>query len=255
MYESPITLEPSGEIKAAKFSALPREDILPYLDPVQEHSFDLSQYITADINSNNIKSVNIPVSIDSVLAAPTSHQLDTKVLSPVRLDFPSTYGLTTSTYMPEYEPQTSGSDDSQPEWKGSTVKSEDLAYSPASSDADSSFAPLTVVESPTSPSDHTQPHRRSSGKGGRKRSVEKGTSEYVEKRARNNVAVRKSRAKAKEKQKSTESKVQILMNENEQLQKKVDLLTKELHVLKGLFINVGTTIPDSFAKLLEQWRK
>ncbi|XP_041375202.1 CCAAT/enhancer-binding protein gamma-like [Gigantopelta aegis] len=188
---------------------------------------------------------------DSALAAPTSHPVETKVLSPVRLDLPSTYGLT-STYMPEYDQQTSGTDDSQPEWQTSTVKSEDLAYSPASSDGDSSFAPLTVVESPTSSTDSQIPRRKSFGKGGRKRSVEKGTHEYVEKRARNNVAVRKSRAKAKEKQKSTESKVSILLSENEKLQKKVDLLTKELNVLKGLFINVGTAIPDSFAKLLEQ---
>jgi len=80
--------------------------------------------------------------------------------------------------------------------------------------------------------------------------VEKGTEEYTEKRARNNVAVRKSRAKAKEKQRETEGRVQSLVSQNEQLQKKCDLLTKELNVLKGLFLNVGASIPDEFLKLI-----
>lgn len=84
----------------------------------------------------------------------------------------------------------------------------------------------------------------------RRRLVEKGTEEYVEKRARNNVAVRKSRAKAKEKQRETEGRVRCLLGQNEQLQKKVDLLTKELAVLKGLFINIGASIPDEFLKLV-----
>lgn len=84
----------------------------------------------------------------------------------------------------------------------------------------------------------------------RRRQVEKGTQEYVEKRARNNVAVRKSRAKAKEKQKETEGRVRSLVEQNEQLQKKVDLLTKELTVLKGLFMNIGTAIPDEFLKMI-----
>nr|AAG61258.1 CCAAT/enhancer binding protein [Aplysia kurodai] len=84
----------------------------------------------------------------------------------------------------------------------------------------------------------------------RRRQVEKGTQEYVDKRARNNVAVRKSRAKAKEKQRETEGRVKNLLDQNDQLQKKVDLLSKELNVLKGLFLNVGASIPDEFLKLM-----
>ena len=84
----------------------------------------------------------------------------------------------------------------------------------------------------------------------RRRHVEKGTQEYVDKRSRNNVAVRKSRAKAKEKQRDTETRVKTLVEQNENLQKKVDMLTKELNVLKGLFLNVGASIPDEFLKLI-----
>ena len=80
--------------------------------------------------------------------------------------------------------------------------------------------------------------------------MEKGTEEYVEKRARNNVAVRKSRAKAKQKQRETEGRVKSLLEHNDQLQKKVDSLTKELNVLKGLFVNIGASIPDEFLKMM-----
>lgn len=84
----------------------------------------------------------------------------------------------------------------------------------------------------------------------RRRHVEKGTQEYSDKRARNNVAVRKSRAKAKQKQRHTEGRVQGLIDQNDQLQKKVDLLSKELNVLKGLFLNIGASIPEDFLKMV-----
>lgn len=85
----------------------------------------------------------------------------------------------------------------------------------------------------------------------RRRMAEKGSQEYVDKRARNNVAVRKSRAKAKAKQHETEGRVKNLLDLNDQLQKKVDLLTKELNVLKSLFSNIGASIPDEFLKLIQ----
>ncbi|KAH3772955.1 uncharacterized protein LOC127844202 [Dreissena polymorpha] len=86
----------------------------------------------------------------------------------------------------------------------------------------------------------------------RKREPPKDTAEYYEKRARNNVAVRKSREKAKLRQDETETRVSQLSNENERLQKKVDLLTKELNVLKSLFINVGASLPDNFEDIISR---
>lgn len=85
----------------------------------------------------------------------------------------------------------------------------------------------------------------------RSRQVEKHTDEYRQRRERNNVAVRKSRDKAKNRQQETESKVSLLTDENERLQKKVDLLSKELAVLKGLFTNVGADLPTKLAMLLK----
>ena len=82
--------------------------------------------------------------------------------------------------------------------------------------------------------------------------LEKGSVEYTLKRERNNVAVRKSRDKAKKRQKETEDKVKVLTNQNENLQKKVDLLTKELNVLKGLFANVGAALPKEYKQYIEK---
>jgi len=67
--------------------------------------------------------------------------------------------------------------------------------------------------------------------------------EYMKKRARNNVAVKKSREKAKNRIHETQSRVEQLSKENEELQTKVNLLSKELNVLRALFTNGGFTLP------------
>lgn len=68
---------------------------------------------------------------------------------------------------------------------------------------------------------------------------DKNSDEYRRRRERNNIAVRKSREKAKVRTRETEEKVKILIKENERLQKRIELLTEELNVLRGLFSNVG----------------
>ncbi|KAI8759526.1 CCAAT/enhancer-binding protein alpha isoform X2 [Biomphalaria glabrata] len=105
---------------------------------------------------------------------------------------------------------------------------------------------------PSGPSRGRRPHGSSApySSKSRRRHVEKGTQEYVDKRARNNVAVRKSRAKAKEKQRETEGRVKDLLDQNHQLQKKVDMLSKELSVLKNVLSSIGSPIPDDFLRLL-----
>lgn len=113
----------------------------------------------------------------------------------------------------------------------------------------------SLSESSTTSTLPDSPGRRTSTgskAGSKRRHVPKGSEEYKEKRARNNVAVRKSRAKAKEKQRVTETRVKELSDHNDALQKKVEMLTKELTVLRGLFVNVGAALPDDFARLLEE---
>lgn len=69
--------------------------------------------------------------------------------------------------------------------------------------------------------------------------------EYVRKRERNNIAVRKSRRKAKQRIEETKQRVDDLAKENEDLRIKVQLLQKELNVLRSLFANGGVTNGNS----------
>lgn len=62
-----------------------------------------------------------------------------------------------------------------------------------------------------------------------------GTEEYVEKRGKNNVAVRKSREKTRVKARETIDRVSNLREENRMLEQQVEILSKELTILKDLF--------------------
>jgi len=80
------------------------------------------------------------------------------------------------------------------------------------------------------------PHHKNALKSPRlktRKSIEKGTDEYMVKRERNNVAVRKSRTKAKLKHIETQMRVGELTEENEQLRNRVASLQKELNALKS----------------------
>ena len=56
------------------------------------------------------------------------------------------------------------------------------------------------------------------------------------KRSRNNAAVRRSREKARSKAKDTNDRVSVLAQENEMLEERIKLLTKELAFLKDIFL-------------------
>lgn len=75
------------------------------------------------------------------------------------------------------------------------------------------------------------------GKVKAKENLEKNSEEYIRRRQRNNVAVKKSREKTREKSVYTLQKVEQLKLENEQLESKISILTKELSVLKDLFMD------------------
>lgn len=90
-----------------------------------------------------------------------------------------------------------------------------------------------------------QMHRKSS------KSVDKNTDEYKRRRERNNIAVRKSREKAKIRSRETEEKVKLLVKENERLQKRIELLSEELNVLRSLFTNVGV-LPEQLHRELNK---
>ena len=71
-----------------------------------------------------------------------------------------------------------------------------------------------------------------SGSGGE----DKQDNEYLNRRARNNEAVKRSREKARQKAKETHDRVSRLKKENEKLEEKIQLLAKELTFLKDIFM-------------------
>jgi hypothetical protein len=95
------------------------------------------------------------------------------------------------------------------------------------------------------------PGRKATSKSGsarRPRPVpDKNSEEYRQKRFKNNIAVRRSRMKSKAKSEELQTKVKELTTENDRLNKKVELLSKELTVLKSLFTNVGKQAPPGLA--------
>ena len=66
--------------------------------------------------------------------------------------------------------------------------------------------------------------------------VDKNDPEYLEKRKRNNEAIRKSREKAKQKAEETQKKVEILRKDNTRLDDKINVLGKEMQFLKDIFL-------------------
>jgi len=71
------------------------------------------------------------------------------------------------------------------------------------------------------------------------KAIAKGTPEYIQKRERNNVAVRRSRDKAKRKALETQEKVQSLAEENKMLREEVKKLTNEVNTLKSLVQSIS----------------
>lgn len=69
--------------------------------------------------------------------------------------------------------------------------------------------------------------------------------ECSERRERNNMAVKKSRLKSKQKAQDTLQRVNQLKEENERLEAKIKLLTKELSVLKDLFLEHAHNLADN----------
>lgn len=79
----------------------------------------------------------------------------------------------------------------------------------------------------------------------RSRMMEKDTDEYQKRRERNNIAVKKSRERSRQKAKETIEQVNRLRAENEMLEQKVEILSKELSVLKDLFLAHAGSVAQS----------
>lgn len=106
--------------------------------------------------------------------------------------------------------------------------------------AEESIITVDVIDTPESKSS-------GGGKMGRSHKKylhDKSSEEYKKRRERNNVAVRKSRDKSRMKTQETLNKINELKVENAKLEEKVSLLSKELSVLKDLFLSHAEELPD-----------
>ncbi|XP_048040959.1 CCAAT/enhancer-binding protein gamma [Megalobrama amblycephala] len=79
----------------------------------------------------------------------------------------------------------------------------------------------------------------------KKASMDKDSDEYRQRRERNNLAVKKSRMRSKQKAQDTQQRVNELKEENERLEAKIKLLSKELSVLKDLFLEHAHNLADN----------
>jgi hypothetical protein len=82
--------------------------------------------------------------------------------------------------------------------------------------------------------------------------VIKYSEEYHDRRIKNNEAVKKSRMKAKQHQKTSEVQMNKLTEENRVLNDRVDLLMKELQVLRSLYKELKHDLPVETAQTLER---
>lgn len=66
--------------------------------------------------------------------------------------------------------------------------------------------------------------------------LSKSSDEYRQRRERNNAAVKKSRYKSKQKTLETQKRVDKLKDDNSQLEKRVESLTRELNFMRAIFV-------------------
>ncbi|XP_068093456.1 CCAAT/enhancer-binding protein delta [Hyperolius riggenbachi] len=136
----------------------------------------------------------------------------------------------------------------EPEWSDSDLSSSlpcqiatcaqtsmSLQPTPPTSPEPSSAA-SSACPSPSSTPSNTCGKDRSS-----KKSVDRFSPEYRQRRERNNIAVRKSRDKAKKRNTDMQQKLVELSSENEKLHKRIELLTRDLTNLRHFFKQLPPT--------------
>ncbi|KAM5148623.1 CCAAT/enhancer-binding protein gamma isoform 1-T2 [Mantella aurantiaca] len=106
---------------------------------------------------------------------------------------------------------------------------------------DSPASPQLVPLNPGGGGKATPPSKN--GKKGQR--SDRSSEEYRMRRERNNMAVKKSRLKSKQKAQDTLQRVNQLKEENERLEAKIKLLTKELSVLKDLFLEHAHSLAEN----------
>ncbi|XP_030070005.1 CCAAT/enhancer-binding protein delta [Microcaecilia unicolor] len=120
----------------------------------------------------------------------------------------------------------------EPDWSDSDVSSSLLPSQIAA------CAQTTVNLATGQPTPPTSPepsaHKEQQSRGGKK-SLDRCSPEYRQRRERNNIAVRKSRDKAKKRNQDMQQKLLELSSENEKLHKRIEVLSRDLSSLRHFF--------------------
>lgn len=84
-----------------------------------------------------------------------------------------------------------------------------------------------------------------------RKTMPKDSEEYRRRRERNNEAVKKSRSKSRQKTLETQHRVAQLREENKQLERRVESLTRELNFMRDIFVprRTGAKLLDSKLEL------
>ncbi|KAM9493759.1 CCAAT/enhancer-binding protein gamma isoform 1-T3 [Clarias gariepinus] len=125
------------------------------------------------------------------------------------------------------------------EQNGVSVIQSQAHSSVANSTAGLQQVPQLVPVSPRGGGKATPPSKM------KKTLLDKDSDEYRQRRERNNLAVKKSRMRSKQKAQDTQQRVNELKEENERLEAKIKLLSKELSVLKDLFLEHAHNLADN----------
>lgn len=87
--------------------------------------------------------------------------------------------------------------------------------------------------------------------------IDKASDEYRRRRELNNIAVKKSREKAKAESKMIAQRVTVLSADKERLERRVEVLNREVQILHGLFAkmsNIPESVRDEVARSVARLR-
>ena len=79
--------------------------------------------------------------------------------------------------------------------------------------------------------------------------LDKNDPEYLEKRRRNNEAIKKSREKAREKANKTEERIEELKRDNKETEEKIERLGSEMNFLKDILLGEILSVLSFTSKL------
>ncbi|XP_073439875.1 CCAAT/enhancer-binding protein delta [Dendrobates tinctorius] len=138
-------------------------------------------------------------------------------------------------------PQLPGSVKREPEWSDSDLSSSLPRQIATCAQTSMSLQPTPPTSPEPCSSACPSPASSTTKDRAGKKSVDRCSPEYRQRRERNNIAVRKSRDKAKKRNMDMQQKLLELSSENEKLHKRIELLTRDLTSMRHFFKQLPPT--------------